>query len=52
MINFIGGLFIGTMLLEPIIINTIYMSNVKLFNDIMLNKKSSEKLRRYYNENK
>ena len=54
MIEFIAGMIIGTALFEPIIINIIYMKNPALFNDIILTKKSSEKLKNYYrrNENK
>lgn len=51
MILFILGLIVGTMFLEPIIINFIYMTNPSLFNDIILTRKSSEKLRRYYEKN-
>ena len=50
MIDFIIGFICGTMLFEPIIINFVYMSNVALFNDIILTKKSEEKLRRFYND--
>lgn len=42
------GICIGTFIIEPIIINYIYMNDPGLFNDIILTKKSSEKLRRYY----
>lgn len=35
-------------LLEPIIINFIYLSNLDLFNDIILTKKNKEKLKKYY----
>lgn len=48
MIYFLFGLFAGTFLLEPFIINFIYMKNPALFNDIILTEKSSKKLRRYY----
>lgn len=47
LLGFISGIF----LLEPFIINFVYLSNVALFNDIILTKKSSEKLRRFYNNN-
>lgn len=49
MLYFMFGLIAGTMFFEPIIINLIYMKNVALFNDIILTKKSEEKLRRFYN---
>lgn len=45
MINFVLGLFVGTMLLEPIIINFIYMSNPGLFLDIVLSEKNRNKLK-------
>lgn len=51
MIEFIAGLFLGTALFEPILINIIYMKNPALFNDIILTKKNSEKLRCYYEKN-
>lgn len=44
------GAFVGAMVLEPLIINFVYMSNVALFNDIILTKKSSEKLKKFYTE--
>ena len=47
MVNFLLG-FGFMFLLEPIIINFVYMSNPGLFNDIILTKKSSDKLRRFY----
>lgn len=36
---FLLGLFSGTFLLEPLIINFIYFTNVDLFCDIILTKK-------------
>lgn len=45
---FILGLFIGPFILEPIIINFIYFSNIALFEDIILTKRNRNKLRRYY----
>lgn len=48
MVNFLFGLCIGSFVLEPLLINFVYMSNPGLFNDIILTKKSSDKLRRYY----
>lgn len=47
MLYFLFGTFIW-FLLEPIIINFIYLSNVNLFNDIILTKKNEEKLKKYY----
>lgn len=32
-----------------LVLNYIYLSNVSLFNDLMLTKKNQDKLRRYYN---
>ena len=48
MIKFITGMIVGTALLEPIIINLIYMKNPALFNEIILTKKSSKRLENYY----
>lgn len=50
MLYFIFGMFAGSLFLEPLIINFVYMSNVALFNDIILTKKSSEKLKKFYTE--
>lgn len=47
MLYFLFGIFIW-FLVEPIIINFIYLSNVDLFNDIILTKKNKEKLKKYY----
>lgn len=47
MLYFLFGTFIWS-LVEPIIINFIYLSNVDLFNDIFLTKKNKEKLKKYY----
>lgn len=47
MLYFLLGTFIW-FLLESIIINFIYLSNVDLFNDIILTKKNKEKLKKYY----
>lgn len=46
--SFLLGLLVGSFLLEPIVINYIYMSDVDLFNDIILTKKNSKKLHEYY----
>lgn len=43
----IGGI-VGCLLLEPLIINYIYFSNIHLFTDIILSKKNKEKLKEYY----
>ena len=51
MFDFLFGFVFGSFLLEPIIINVIYMKNPALFNDIILTEKSSKKLRRYYEKN-
>lgn len=40
---FLGFLF-GSLVLEPIIINLVYMSNVDLFLDLILTKKNEDKL--------
>ena len=48
MLEFISGMMLGTALFEQIIINTIYMKNPALFNDIILTKKNSKKLENYY----
>lgn len=46
------GIGIGTMIIEPVIINCIYLSNIDLFNDIIITKKNSEKLKKYYTNKK
>lgn len=48
MIEFIVGMIAGTTLIEPIIINIIYMKNPALFNNIILTEKNSKKLENYY----
>lgn len=50
MINFIIGFCVGSFLLEPIIINLIYFTNVGLFVDLLLTKKNREKLRSFFND--
>lgn len=45
---FIFGLFAGIMFFEPLIINVVYFTNLDLFNDIILTKKNSTKLKEYY----
>ena len=46
--KFVLGMIVGTALFEPIIINLIYLKNPALFNDIILTKKNSEKLKKFY----
>lgn len=46
--SFLCGLLIGLFILEPLIINYIYFSNVSLFNDIILFEKNRKKLEEYY----
>lgn len=46
--DFLLGLIIGSIVLEPIVINYIYFSNVGLFIDLILNKKSRKKLEDFY----
>lgn len=48
MLIFIFGIFIGFFVLEPFIINFIYLSNISLFEDLILTKKNKERLRDYY----
>lgn len=48
MTNFTWGFIIGSFILEPLIINFVYFSNVALFRDIILTKKNREKLDRFY----
>lgn len=45
---FITGMIVGTALIEPLIINVVYMRNPELFNDIILTKKNKKKLKEYY----
>lgn len=45
---FVFGMFAGVLFLEPLFINTIYFSNLDLFNDLILTKKNSVKLKNYY----
>lgn len=42
------GAIVGAMFLEPLIVNFIYFTNLDLFNDIILTKKNSIKLKEYY----
>lgn len=52
MLNFILGICVGFTFFEPLVINFIYMTNPGLFNDIILTKKSSEKLRKFFQESR
>lgn len=45
---FIFGMFAGVLFLEPLVINFVYFSNLDLFNDLILTKKNSIKLKEYY----
>lgn len=45
---FIFGMFAGVLFLEPLLINFVYFSNLDLFNDLILTKKNSIKLKEYY----
>jgi hypothetical protein len=52
--KFIYGLLFSFpifMLLESIIINYIYLSNIDLFNDLILTEKNRKKIRSYYEKN-
>lgn len=44
MFNFIVGLIFGVFILEPLVINYIYFSNIDLFIDIILTRKNEHKL--------
>lgn len=45
---FICGMVVGVFLLEPLTINFVYFTNLDLFNDLILTKKNSIKLKEYY----
>lgn len=45
---FIFGMFAGVLFLEPLVINFVYFTNLDLFNDLILTKKNSIKLKEYY----
>lgn len=45
---FIFGMFAGFLFLEPLVINFVYFTNLDLFNDLILTKKNSIKLKEYY----
>lgn len=51
MLGFLFGFGFGFLIFEPIIINFVYLSNLDLFNDIILTKKNRDKLRSYYEKN-
>lgn len=48
MLYFMAGFIFAAFIFEPIVINFVYLSSPALFNDIILTKKNSEKLRCYY----
>lgn len=48
--EFLLGLVVGSFILEPIIINFIYFSNVALFLDIILTEKNKNKLENYFRQ--
>lgn len=48
MLNFIFGMVVGSFIFEFFIINFVYMSNIALFNDLILTEKNRKKLRDYY----
>lgn len=50
--GFILGVLIGCVIAEPIVINWIYLSNVALFNDIILSEKNRQKLKEFYSKSK
>lgn len=45
---FIFGMWAGVLFLEPLVINFVYFTNLDLFNDLILTKKNSIKLKEYY----
>lgn len=46
-LGFIYGI-IFSMLFEVLLINFVYLSNISLFEDLILTKKNKEKLKKYY----
>lgn len=42
------GIIIGSMVIEPIVINFIYFTNIDLFLDIILTKKNRKKLEEHF----
>lgn len=44
MINFLIGLCVGSFILEPLVINFVYFTNIDLFTDIILTHKNRNKL--------
>lgn len=42
--------FFGSLFFDILIVNFIYLGNVALFNDLILSKKNSEKLKKFYCE--
>lgn len=51
LLYFLFGFIVGSFILEPLIINFIYFSNIALFRDIILTKKNRKKLDKFYNSN-
>lgn len=45
---FLLGIVVGCFILEPIVINFVYFSNVALFTDLILTKKNKNKLENYF----
>lgn len=52
MINFLLGFCIGLFILEPIVINFIYFTNIDLFMDIILTNKNRNKLINHFRKEK
>ena len=49
---FLIGIFVGSMVIEPIVINFIYFTNIDLFLDIILTKKNRKKLEEHFKNEK
>lgn len=49
---FLFGMFAGVFLLEPLLLNFVYFTNLDLFNDLILTEKNSIKLKEYYKNKK
>ena len=48
--QFLLGLMVGSIILEPLVINFIYFTNIGLFLDIILTKKNRFRLKKYFHE--
>lgn len=48
--EFLLGLVIGSMILEPLVINFIYFTNIGLFLDIILTEKNRFRIKKYFHE--